>query len=132
MPDKRISLYIETLLRLNSRQIFYRIYYILRQTPLGLVIYRRYKFSKKKEVLRKIKCNRNLLLNFFKLHEKEISLVSSEKCKTNNKLCFLNSCFKLNLSNWNLKDKSILWNYHWNYMLWLRDFLYLDIKKKAI
>jgi hypothetical protein len=129
MIGKKILLYIETLSRLNPRQIFYRIYYILRSTPFGMIFYRKYKLFKRKEILRKINCNYYLLSDFFMLHEKKHLLDFLKKCKQNNELCFLNSCSKFNLSTWDLQDKSILWNYHLNYMLWLRDFLYLDVKK---
>jgi hypothetical protein len=82
--------------------------------------------------LNEISCNYGLFLNYFNYYQQQIS---TDQIRSNvnvnvihdSKLCFLNTCSIFDSSVWHHDDKSILWNYHLNYMAWLGDLLNLDI-----
>lgn len=129
---KKINLYIETLNRTRPRQLFYRIYYSLRSTGLGLTIYKPYILFNKKKLLNRIEFDYDFLLKFFNYYQVEISIDTLRNYKNSdvikdNKLSFLNSSCDFNAHIWDYKDKSILWNYQLNYMAWLGDLLYEDV-----
>jgi hypothetical protein len=82
--------------------------------------------------LNRISCNYGLFENYFNYYQQQISIDHLRSNKNINvihddKLCFLNTCSFFDSSVWHYKEKSILWNYHLNYMGWLVDLLYLDI-----
>ena len=82
--------------------------------------------------MNRISCNYGLFENYFNYYQQQISIDHLRSNKNINvihddKLCFLNTCSFFDSSVWHYKEKSILWNYHLNYMGWLVDLLYLDI-----
>jgi hypothetical protein len=127
-----MNLYIETLNRTKPRQLFYRIYYSLRSTGLGLIIYKPYILFNKKKLLNRVELDYDFLFKFFNYYQVEIPIDTLRNYKNSdvikdNKLTFLNSSCDFNAHVWDYKDKSILWNYQLNYMSWLGDLLYQDV-----
>jgi hypothetical protein len=131
---KKTTIFFETLARTKPKQLFYRVFYVLRASTFFFFFYQNYIFFQKRRAFNKINCDYDLFLKFFKYYQQEISKETFLNYKNlkvihTNKLCFLNTWSDFDASLWHHKDKSILWNYQLNYMSWLGDLLYEDLVK---
>lgn len=128
----KITIFFETLQRIKLRQYTYRLFYSVRSTSFGQILFNINKSNKKKKIDSKIVCDYDLFFNYFDHYKKVISMNMHLENRNlevvkNNKLYFLNVGAILDIKKWNYKDKSILWNYQLNYLTWVVDLLYVDI-----